>query len=345
MALQVTNGPAPARSGQIFWRGADGNIYLKGAGGDGAAVSNLGSNVATWDLVLNGAREIDNPGNNLGGGGGGGTDIRSMGGGGGGGGAAAPTYKDTTAARNATGVSLGSLETIMNNALAGADAEYGSVIDAYNAEDAENLTRYKGDVETNEISRDGNTQAALLGAARGSRGLYATLASLGALGGTGRTLANRSIATEANADLGAGEKSFETNASTLFDARSSLEKQEKQRRLDAEKIRNDSKRNAEYDFLKGNQDLSKEMAGLWTEAGNTGEAANWISRASSYTTPMAEKTKVNVGQYAKTPLAYSKPELGKYLGGMNSTAVNVAKDSPINGALYTSSKQKDKELV
>jgi hypothetical protein len=251
------------------------------------------------------------------------------------------TYKDTTASRNATQNSINSLDTILNNALTGAEAEYGSVIGAYDLEDAANLNKYKGDVETNEITRDENTQASLLGAARGSRGLYATLASIGALGGTGRTLANRAIATEANADLGAGEKSFETNASNLFDARSAVEKQEKQRRLDAEKIKTDARQSAEYDYYKGNQDLAKEMAGYWSDAGNMGEAASWIDRSSGYTPELAKRTKVNPGKYATTPLQYSKPELSKYVGGMNSTAVNVAGGNPINGAVYTSTKKRE----
>lgn len=340
MALTVDNTQQGSRVGQVFWKGRDGNVYVKGAGGDGAAVSNMGS-MNTWDLILNGAKEISNPETVLGANTG--NDLVSTGGGG-----SAPTYKDTTAARNATGVSIGALDTILNNALTGADAEYNSVTEAYNAEDAQNLQKYQGDVEQNEITRDTNTQASLLGAAKGSRGLYATLASLGALGGTGRMLANRAVATEANADLGEGEKTFETNAGTLFDTRSVLEKQEKQRRLDAEKIKADARQNAEYDYFKGQQDLSKEMASLWTDAGNTGEAANWINRSSGYTPELAKKSKVNVGQYAKTPLAYSKPELGKYIGGMNSTAVNVAggaNGTPINGALYTSTSKKDKELV
>lgn len=340
MALQVVDQKAPGvMDGQIFWRGADGNVYIKGAGGDGAAVTNAGANAPTWDYILRGAQQIDDPGNAPAQ-----TTTNLVSGNGNGG--AGTTYKDTTASRNATQVSLGSLDTILNNSLAGADSEYDSVIDAYDTEDADNLTRYKGDVEKNEITRDGNTQASLLGAARGSRGLYATLASLGALGGTGRTLANRAISTEANADLGAGEKSFETNVENLFDARSTVEKEEKQRRLDAKKTWKDTRQSAEYDYYKGKQDLSNEMAGYWQDAGNFGEANNWTNTASTYTPELASRTKVNPAQYARNPLAYKAPELSKYLGGMNSTAVNVASGNPVNGAIYTStSPRKDKELV
>ena len=328
--------PKPAAQNQLYWVGSDGNVWFRDSTGK---VSNQGTPIDLMDNGFNSsmfsaeATRINdpNPGRVST------TDMTY----GSSGGSSAPTYKDTTAARNATQVSIDSLGTVLNNALTGADGEYNSVIDAYNSEDAENLTKYKGDVEKNEISRDEGTQASLLSAARGSRGLYSTLASLGALGGTGRTLANRAISTEANAELGEGEKSFETNVSNLFNSRSALEKQEKQRRLDAEKIKTDAKQSAEFDYYKGNQDLAKEMAGLWTDAGNTAEAGNWLNRSSTYTPEMAKRTKVTPGQYAKTPLAYSAPEMSKYLGGQSSTAVNVAANSPINGALYTSTKKRD----
>lgn len=338
MALEVVSS-APQNqtmAGQVYWRGTDGNIYLKSATG----VTNVGANAPTWDYILNGASEIadPNPGNPQQTG-----QTNVVGGGGGGGGA--PTYKDTTASRNATQVSLDNVDTVFNNALTGADNEYNSIKGAYDIEDAANLQKYQGDVEGNEIDRDGNTQAALRTAAQGARGLYATLASLGALNGTGRTLANRAVATEANTDLGEGEKSFKTNVETLYDARGEMEKKEKQRRLDAEKTWQDARNNAEYDKLEQNQKLSKEMAGYWQDAGNFGEADSWTNRSSSYTPQLAAKTKKATTQYATTPLEYGKPAMNKYLAGLNSTAVNVAGGNPINGALYTTTKQKDKELV
>lgn len=339
MALEVVSS-APQNqtmAGQVFWRGADGNVYVKGAGGNGAAVTNAGANAETWNYILNGATEITDPGN---GGGGGGTNLQATGNG-----SSAPTYKDTTASRNATQVSLDNVDTIFNNAITGADTDYTNIKTQYDTEDAANLQKYQGDVEGNEIDRDGNTQAALRTAAQGARGLYATLASLGALGGTGRTLANRAVATEANTDLGEGEKSFKTNVETLFDARGEVEKKEKQRRLDAEQTWKDARNNAEYDKIAQNQKLSQEMAGHWQDAGNFGEADSWTNRASAYTPELAAKTKKAPTQYAKTPLEYGKPALNNYLAGMNTTAVNVAGGNPINGALYTTTKQKDKELV
>lgn len=63
MALQVVgSSPTLSRAGQVYWVGNDGNIWLHNA--DGSA-SNLGAYQGTGtaaNLVLNGAREIANPG-------------------------------------------------------------------------------------------------------------------------------------------------------------------------------------------------------------------------------------------------------------------------------------------
>lgn len=338
----ITTAP-PSPQGQIqgpgmngsYWIGQDGNVWYASSSGTKNMGTPINTSMGGFDAQFGSAQagSIGDPNvqqqTTQ-------TDFSS-----GGGGAAAPTYKDTTAEREGTQLSLDSLGTIRGNALTGADTEYKNVTDAYGIENAENLTKYNKDVESNEITRDGNTQAALRGAAQGSRGLYSTLASIGALGGTGRQLANRAVATEANTDLGAGEKSFETNVESLFDTRGLVEKEEKQRQLDADKILKDTKQGAEYDYLKGNQDLSSQMAKHWTDAGNNGEADNWTRKASAFTPQMAAQTKVNPAQYARKSLKYAAPEMDNYLGGLNSTAVNVASGNPVNGALYTSTRKKD----
>lgn len=314
-----------------FWIGQDGNVYVADSNGVNMAGKADANTSAWWGgngySQINDPNPIPNPT----------SDLQATGSGGG------TTYKDTTASRNATQVSMDSLPTIFNNAVTGAQGKYDAVKAAYDTEDAANLAQYQNDVQKNEITNDENTQAALLSAAKGASGLRATLASLGALGGTGSTLANRAISTEANADLGAGQKSFETNVASLFNTRSKVKKEEDQRRLDASQILKDSIQTAEYNNLDESQKLATEMAGLYSDAGNTTEANKWTNKASSYTPLKAAKTKVNVGTYATDPIAYSTPEMNKYLGGMSSTAVNVAggNSSPINGALYTSTKKRD----
>ena len=77
--LTMGSAPAGSMAGQVYWTGADGNVYLKSPTG----VSNLGSvqQAQTYNLILNGASEIadPNPGNPTSGSGGGGTAPASGG--------------------------------------------------------------------------------------------------------------------------------------------------------------------------------------------------------------------------------------------------------------------------
>lgn len=84
MALEVvSSAPKGTLDGSIFWVGQDGNVYMKGAGGDSASVQNLGTpqQARTWDLILNGAVQVDDP--NPGGGTSVGNTTTTTGGGGG----------------------------------------------------------------------------------------------------------------------------------------------------------------------------------------------------------------------------------------------------------------------
>jgi hypothetical protein len=276
--------------------------------------------------------------------GGRGNGLVPTGSGGGGGG---QSFADTSAARNATQVSIDSLDQILANKNAEAEGEYNNIMAAYAAEDATNQQAYQKQVETNEQTREAQHQAGLLGAARGSRGLYATLASLGALNGTGRQLANRAVSSEANIDIGNANKTFDTNATTLFDTRSKLSQQEEQRKRDAKKIREDKLKANSYDKSAETENLWKTMSDHWAKAGNNSEAANAMGRASQATAGKIAASRPNAGTYATAPLQYSAPELGKYLAGANDMSVKVAggANGPINGAIYTSTKDREKQVV
>lgn len=261
------------------------------------------------------------------------------------GGASAPQYQDTSVARAGTQNSLNELDTVFNNKLAQAQGEYDALIGQYAEEEGQNASKYQNNVNTNEGTREAQQQAALLAAANGGRGLYSTLASIGALGGTGKLLANRAVSNEANIDIGNANKTFDTNATNLFDTYETLKQQEKQRRLDAEGTLAKTKQAHEYDTLTARQQLMKDMAGLWKDNGNFAEHNKWLGDANALTGKIAATTRPNIPGYAKAgTLGYAAPELQSYLAGANDMTVNTSAGSsmPINGAIYTSTKKRDK---
>lgn len=112
MALTVqSSAPVGSRDGDIFWQGTDGNIWYKD--GQTGAVTNMGTpqQARSWDLVLNGAKEIadPNPGQTLG---------ANTGGAVSGGGYTAPVKRLDTAQVASLDSLLGSFDTIRDQAKA-----------------------------------------------------------------------------------------------------------------------------------------------------------------------------------------------------------------------------------
>ena len=338
---------ASALDGTVFWIGEDGNVWTKGPGGvtnQGKALSydsqgyssNDGSGLTTYGKGLT---KIDDPvvAERLAAERAAAAASGGLGGSGGG-----TQYQDTSAARAGTQVSLDSLDAILNNKLAEARGEYNEIIKAYGAEEESNAATFTKNREANEANREAQQQAGLLAAANGGRGLYSTLASIGALGGTGRLLANRAVANEANLDIGAANKTFDTNATQLYDTYGALKKQEEQRRKDAELTLAKTEQQSRYDTTNTRQQLLKDMADLWGKAGNFGEANRYTGEAAKQTADLVANTRPNVGTYARTPLQYSAPELKNYLAGANDMTVNTAGSQlPINGAIFTSTKKRE----
>lgn len=252
-------------------------------------------------------------------------------------------YTDTSAARAATQSSIDSLDEILANKLAAAQKRYDTIAKGYDAEDAQNQTQYDQNVTTNEQNREAQHQAALLAAATGQRGLFATLAAIGALGGTGQLLARRAVANEANKDIGDSNKTFDTNATSLFDAFSRLKQQEEQRRRDAEAALASEQEASRYDVASTRQGLLKDLADLFAKAGLNTESADTLGRASALNAELVRNTRPQVASYATTPLNFTPPALKNYLAGANDMTVKVAgnSQSPINGAIYTSTKKRD----
>ena len=262
----------------------------------------------------------------------------------GGDGSGGTQYQDTTASRNATQTSINSLDEILNNALAKITGTYDNIVAGYDQNDAQNETAYQTQKSANENNRQQQHQNALLSAAQGGRGLRATLASLGALGGTGSLLANRAISDTANADIGAADKTFDTNATTLSTADDYTKADQLKRRQEAADAKAGEESAARNDSLTLRQNLLKDMSGFWGKAGNNAQADNYMGQASSLTPQIASNTRAQVTPYKATDLAYNAGQLQNYLGGAKNMAVQAGggqSGAAINSPLFATTRKRD----
>lgn len=267
---------------------------------------------------------------------------------GGGGSASAPQYKDTTALRNATQAGLSALDTAQNNRLSAEDIAYNNLMSRYDTEKSTERGKYTDQVTGNEKALSTGNQAAMLAAAQGGRGLRATLAAMGALGGTGAVLADRAIMDSANKDLGGATENFETNAKTLQTAWGDFEKLDEDRRQEAGNIRNTNRQAVEADILTNRQKLLQDMASYWEQAGNQGEYGNYMGQATALTPEIAARSRSRA-EYTPVQGGFKPGELSNYLAGARDMTVGRqtgAQAGPaLNNPLYALSRKREEELV
>lgn len=335
----------------VYWVGSNGNTYVKADGMNGvqdwgsggiARAKTMGYSVIADPATGRLAPEVNAGGLATG-------WVDPSGGyvDGGVAGSAAPQFKDTTAARNATQANIDAVDVGLNNSLAGINSEFERIMRQYAEEKELNTKAYDEQTQQNEQRRSAGTQAGLLAAAQGARGLRGVLASLKALGGTGELLANRAVAQTANADLGENDRTFDANATQLTNAYARTRQDEENRDNEARSARANQEKAARREAAQQRQSLYEKMAGLWTDAGNNAEAANFLGRSGSQARVMADNIPTQAGAYTTRASVFDPGKLASYLAGNNDMTVkagDAGTGSPINSPLYALARKREEVL-
>lgn len=327
----------------VYWRDfTDGSIYTRNNAGQTVKVGGGVGVLASGDQRFGGLtyREIDP----IVGSGGGSTPTttREVSGGGG------SQFTDTSAARGATQASIDSLDEILRNNLTDIDTRFKKIGDQYTEEETLNKTRYGEQVSANENNRTSTVQQALLSAAQGGRGLMASLAALGALGGDGSRLANRAVAQEANRDIGDGNRVFEGNATQLNNAYVDTQADEKRRRTEAEDAAVNERRAAETKIAEQRQSLFERMATLFTQAGDNASAARYLGMVGEQAPIIARNSAVQTSPYKARNIGFEGGELKSYLAGRNDMTVKAdplsGGSNAVNSPLYSLTKRREEAV-
>lgn len=253
-------------------------------------------------------------------------------------------FVDTSAARNSTQAMIDSLVRQLANMNATAQNQYNELINQYNEEDAANKTNYENQVAKNEATRSGGISQALAAAAQGGRGLRSALAAMGALGGTGSLLANRAVAQSANKDIGGVNETFETNAEGLNTAWGNTEREQRQRRAEAEAALENARLKNEGSIAAQRQSLFKDMAGFWEQAGNKTEAANWLARIAGENPVIERASLAATPSFQRRSAAFSPEALKGYLAGNQDMSVKTSSGNSgltINSPIYATRQRRE----
>lgn len=283
-----------------YWIGSDGNVYLKGPGGNSASVTNLGSDTNLGSVqdtkALGKAVQIDNPNPTK-------TSTTQNPG---------NTASTTTNAGVLSPAEIAATQASINNGIAQNQA-------AYNVANQDNLNNDKqqyadeqGQEQLNTGNRAAAVQNAEQAAASGSKGLDAVLASLGALDGTGSVLAGRAVANSANSDIGAANQTYTTNDEAVQKAIKDYATQV-------------ATRNAALKNSLGIDNRNTRMTGLQDEV-NAAENVGDTSLVSQLLPQLAAATAPSQ-QLVATPVIYNPAAIGSYAPS-NSLTVTAAPSTP-----------------
>ena len=174
---------------------------------------------------------------------------------------------------------LDSVDAATKTNLAGVQTALDRVSGLYDA-DAASAT---GSYDTNSTQNQNNLQktkaTALINAAQGRKGLFGTLAGLGALNGSGIDLANEAVQRGANEDLSTAGDTYATNQSGLDTAIGNFTKENDQRKDDAKNAAGNNRTNIQNDAAKNKQAYYKTLSDDYTKMGDSANAAKFAKMA------------------------------------------------------------------
>lgn len=318
--------PAPPNS--VYWVGNDGHTYVKTTGVAGGAQD--------YGVLPNGSTifnstKIDNPGNPS-------SNVTPPGQTGGSG--STTTDKSNDIELQSAGVT--GADSQLSSGLDSVNKSLSNILSGYDAQDANASSQNTNATNTNVTNLQTNKQTALVNAAQGRQGLYATLASLGALNGSGITLATNAVQKGANEDLAGASSNFGANKNAIDTAYSTYTADAAERRQEAQDDAESDRESVTNTALSNKLAAYKALAGDYSDEGDKANAQKYTDLATSLI-PQISSTSVPAPLQADTSVAYTAPQLSSYLAGNSGTNVSTTPavaGSTVPGLIASNTKKK-----
>ena len=337
MATYERNGQIYVDNPGVFWRGADGNVWVKGHQGTNAAGGWNGSTSNYWRA--RGFVEIPNPS----GGGrtaGASTSAPSYGGGGGGGGGGAPAPVLNEGAIRNTQRTIDEIPGLLAAALASEARKYQNAIADFKAQEKTQRGTYDKSTTTNQLNYDANFMDSIRAGIKGLGGLMNILRGTGAAGGTVEDEVQDVVGRITSQDIRAGADTQKENQGELDSTLSTFLTELARKREVNEDAYENNQRAIRRDSNTQLQDLYGKMAGYYGAADRNAEANTWLDRAGSLTPSIARNSRTQVSRYDTSPVKVKAPELTAFAEPSQPDAVSVPSDGQVGSGIFTMTDRK-----
>lgn len=311
----------------VYWVGQDGKTYIRTEGM---------ANAEQWRAPLlsptqMGLQLIDDPVNP--------TRAPSRaptGGGGGGGGSVAPPRPVLNqAAVDNTSRTINEIPGILQAALATEGTRYQNSVNEFNSQEGVQRGTYDKGTVTNQQNYDDNFMDSIRAGVKGLGGLFNILRGTGAAGGSIEGDVRGMVGGITSKDIRTGADTQEENQGQLDSSLSNFLTELGRKRRMADDTRVNNERAVRRDAETQLQDLYGKMAGYYGEAGDSGAANHWMSRAGSLTPSIAANSKTALSAYDTTPVAVQAPQIAAFTAPTQPDAVVAPQDGQVGSGIFT----------
>lgn len=239
---------------------------------------------------------------------------------------------------------LDATKAMLSGGLGSIKGALASLLGRYDTEASANQSNYDDQSVTNKGNFLKNEQSALVNAAQGRQGLMGVLASLGALNGSGVTLANSAVQKGANDDISGANDTFATNQSALDTGIGSFKTADQQRREDAAKAEADAEKSLQSQVAQNQQSIYGNLSNDYADMGNSGQAKTYSDLLASLFPSIAANSVPSSGP-AYSAASYTPASLSSYLsGGTTVNATPAAGAAGLPGLMAYVAPSKKKEI-
>ncbi|MGI9028147.1 MAG: hypothetical protein ACR2FM_04915 [Candidatus Saccharimonadales bacterium] len=302
-----------------FWIGADGNVWVAGSQGVNSAGRADANSVKYWSDRGYGLEADPNPPQQ--------SRQAPSGGGGGGGGGGEPPKPDRSNSIALQNAGLGAVDQQLSAGIGSIDTAVNRLKGQYAEEATANEGIYTDNSNNNQNNLQQNKQSAMVNAAQGRQGLFGSLASIGALNGSGIDLANRAVTKGANDDLSGAADNYSGNQTNLDTAIGTFRREDKNRRENADMNAENARQNARGDAAKSRMGFYSQLSNDYSAMGDAGNAQKYTGLASSLY-PEVARTNVPNANIAYSGAAFTPGALSEYMAGADSTVVKAVPTQP-----------------
>lgn len=321
----------------VYWVGADGNVYLKDASG---SVQNVG-NATTDNVNLTdggfesnklqksvGATYIPDP-----------NAPKTP--------APAPT---TTAAKTLnqgavsnTQATIDQIPGLLQAALQAEATNHQNSQNTFDAQQQQEQQQHDTGTVTNQKNYDSTFMDSIRAGIHGLGGLMALLRGTGASGGTADQQAREAVGATTSSDIRGGADTRDENQGQLDSGLSSFLTDLKGKRQANEDTFTNNNRAIQRDSNTQLQDLYSKMAGYYGDAGNTGAANDWMSKAGALTPEIAQDSKTQVSPYDTSPIIVHAPNLTAFAPPTQPSELAAPSDGQVGTGIFTMNNTKRKD--